>query len=118
MVAPTTDLQIAAALAENVYRRDNGDQQIQFADIDVDPVTNLPVAGLTPQAGYYYNNTTGFVGSVTTKGNTAFITFRGTDWSGDQWDIADNFFTSPAELVGYATPGSFQNQKAGTTIRR
>ena len=46
MTAPTDVLQIAAALCENVYRRDNADQQIQFSDIGVTAVPGLLVRRL------------------------------------------------------------------------
>jgi hypothetical protein len=111
MTAPTDPLQIAAALCEDVYRRGNLDQQITFADIGV-AAQNISVLGLStditgPQtAGYYYDNATGFVGSLTTAGNTAYVTFRGTDNSGGVWDVVDDLVPTPLEWLGFSAPGS------------
>ena len=110
MAIPATDLEITAALCENVYRRDPSDQAITFSDIGVQAksVTGTGLTGDPNADGYYYNNANGFVGSVTEKlgASTVYVTFRGTDNSGGFGDVVDDLFTSPLEWAGFSTPGS------------
>jgi len=64
MAVPSTALHIASALAENVYRRSTTDQAVSIGDIGANAKTvNAPTLS-NPDAGYYYNYATGFVGSI------------------------------------------------------
>ncbi len=76
-----TQLQLAAALAEQVYNRNADDNPISLGELGVDPVPNLPQpVGLTPNGGFFYSPR-GFVGEVVTDGTTIYVVFRGTDLS-------------------------------------
>lgn len=77
-----TQLQLAAALAEQVYNRSADDNPINlFPDLGVRQVTDLPQpSGLTPNDGLFYSPR-GFVGEVVTDGDTIYVVFRGTDLS-------------------------------------
>ena len=61
-----TDVQVAAALSEQVYRRDDFDQQLQLASIGATDKSDAvgEVIGFDLVDGYYYNDSTGFVGHV------------------------------------------------------
>jgi Lipase (class 3) len=89
-----TDLQMAAALCEQVYRRADNDQQLDSAEPPSSngfgsPISNaafvLPV-GFTADNGYYYNNTTGFVAQVISTNGKIFVVYRGSDLSGSFGD--------------------------------
>jgi len=81
----TNDLHIAAALAEQSYRRADADQQIQNEDIGASNVSlTAPMGGVQRDdiTGFYYNNATGFVGRVVIANGKVFVAFRGTDMAG------------------------------------
>ena len=63
-----SDIQIAAALAEQVYRHAAGDQAIGDVQIGVTGVSGLSATGVSltedETSAYYYDNVTGFVGRV------------------------------------------------------
>jgi len=95
-----TELETAAALAEEGYRRDPKDQQL--ADQGVNGANGIGVGGvqLSPTVlsgtnlksggdAFYYDDTTGFAGRVVTSGNTVFVVFRGTDMAGGLDDLLD-----------------------------
>jgi len=83
-MATLSSLQVAAALAEMVYRRAEQDQALQLSDIDQNaqdlPMGDLASQGLTKVDNYYYDDNTGFVGRVVTVGDTVYVVFRGTDY--------------------------------------
>jgi hypothetical protein len=84
----TNDLYIAAALAEQSYRRAAADQQIQDGDIGASGVSLSPI-GLQQDgtSAFYYNNATGFVGRVVIANGKVFVAFRGTDMAGGISDL-------------------------------
>lgn len=86
----TNDLHIAAALAEQSYRRADADQQIQNEDIGASNVSlTAPMGGVQRDdiTGFYYNNATGFVGRVVIANGKVFVAFRGTDMAGGISDL-------------------------------
>ena len=95
-------LQMAAALCEEIYRRATEDQQLTDNNLQVKAVdvsANLQGTGLVPTGdGWYYDNSTGFVGRVVSDGNTTYVVIRGTDFSGGFPDLAQdvtaNYFPS------------------------
>jgi hypothetical protein len=87
-VTTLTPTQAAAALAEEIYRRDPADQALSLTDINpsyvnktlsTDSVTALASMGIINKDGYYYDDSTGFVGQVVTDGTTTYVVYRGTD---------------------------------------
>ncbi|WP_316179578.1 calcium-binding protein [Bradyrhizobium sp. SZCCHNRI1009] len=86
------ELQTAAALAEQVYRRAAGDQQLSDADIQVSGVTGLRAANIYEDgnSAFYYDDTTGFAGRVVVNNtdDTVYVVFRGTDMAGSLKDLA------------------------------
>jgi hypothetical protein len=77
-----SELQLVAALAEEIYRRDSGDIPVTLADVGVTAVdpTDLSITGLAQATGngaVYYYSARGFVGEVVEKGNTVYVVFRG-----------------------------------------
>jgi hypothetical protein len=79
---------VAAALSEEVYRRDTLDQKLSSNDYegfgDSTPTNFLgsSVAHFTYSDGYYYNYNTGFVGRVVEANGKIFVVLRGRDLSG------------------------------------
>src|SRR4051812_11828256 len=86
------ELQTAAALAEQVYRRAAKDQQLTDADIQVSGVTGLRAANIYEDgnSAFYYDDATGFTGRVVVnnKDDTVYVVFRGTDMAGSLKDLA------------------------------
>ena len=83
-------LQLAAALADEIYRRAPEDFAIDvLRDLNVARV-DLRQASISTSYGnaieqrgdYYYGIDTGFVGRVVEKGNTIYVVYRGTDMAG------------------------------------
>jgi hypothetical protein len=83
--ADLSELELAAALAEEIYRRDAKDIPIKVSELGVEQV-NLPVSGFakdtTADATYYYT-ARGFVGEIVENDNAVYVVFRGTDSSED-----------------------------------
>jgi hypothetical protein len=80
-----TGIQLAAALAEHVYRRGIDDNPITLSDLQVTaaPVDG-DVAGLTPSSSAeqtFYYSSRGFVGEVVKKDGVFYVVIRGTDSS-------------------------------------
>jgi hypothetical protein len=82
MTGTLEDLEVAAALAEEIYRRNAKDQPIQLGDIanskDDSDVVRPPSLTKDP-SGFYYDDATGFVGQVVDANGKIFVVFRGTD---------------------------------------
>ena len=78
-----TPLQIATALSEDSYRRSDSDQAITLADLSqnaTDVALRTTPQGLTTDgSGYWYDDSTGFVGRVVSVNGTIYVVFRGTD---------------------------------------
>jgi len=80
-------LQLMAALAEQIYHRNEDDFPITLDDLGVQSagLITQPV-GLQPDTtadnGTAYYSPRGFVGEVVSAGNTRYVVFRGTDASG------------------------------------
>jgi hypothetical protein len=107
-MAVLTDVQMAAALCEQVYRRADADQQLKYnegfgnniptnATIGQSVLASLEAKGFTYNNGFYYNNSTGFVGQIVEANAKIFVVFRGSDLSGGVGDAADAFFRGEAE---------------------
>ena len=104
-----TQTQIAAALIENIYRRSQQDQPIEINNPliggrDVD-LGLSPPQGLSKldDSGYWYNNSTGFVGRVVEVGGTVYVVFRGTDIGTDTSRIGGLFeFVASGGTAGQA----------------
>jgi hypothetical protein len=82
--AALTQLQLAAALAEQIYRRNANDLPIQPGDdLNVQGVAVGNLNGFatseTSDGLTYYYTARGFVGQVVTDGDTLYVVFRGTD---------------------------------------
>ena len=83
-----TPLQVASALAEISYRRAEEDQALDISSVGGSDfsVGDLSAQGLILNGGYYYDDSTGFVGRVVNVGGTIYVVCRGTDlgsvWSG------------------------------------
>jgi hypothetical protein len=77
-----SELQLVAALAEEIYRRNGDDIPITLSELDATAVNVDAIAGLTQATGsgaVYYYSSRGFVGEIVEKGNTVYVVFRGTD---------------------------------------
>lgn len=85
-----TELQTAAALADQAYRRANTDQQISDIDIGVSGMSTLNIANLAQDgtSAFYYNGATGFVGHVVQTSDTIYVVFRGSDMAGGLASLA------------------------------
>jgi hypothetical protein len=85
MAGTLDDLEVAAALAEEIYRRNSQDQPIALGDVATnsknDPNVVAPTS-LTPKDGFYYDDATGFVGQVVDANGKIFVVLRGTDFEG------------------------------------
>lgn len=111
-----SELQIAAALADEIYRRDVPDMRIvvgrdldmkvvAFNDPNGDPDNPLPLATISTRRGdtitfadnYYYGMDTGFVGRVVEKGDTIYVVYRGTDMAGGLGDLAASAVGRPTQ---------------------
>jgi hypothetical protein len=93
MMDDLTQLQYAAALAEMVYRRSQDDQRLDITqtggtipgeDVSLTDANKQPLfppsLTLDPGTGYYYDDSTGFVGRVVRNPDgTIYVVFRGTD---------------------------------------
>jgi len=88
-----TGAQLAAALAEEIYRRNTLDQPVTLAALGVEAktLTNTP-DGLTPSGGFYYSER-GFVGQVVEKNGTYYVIFRGTD-------LTESFLNGALDAAG------------------
>jgi len=87
-MAGLTQEQIAAALSDNVYRWADQDQPITLANVpgaSLQPI--VTPAGLTLNGGFYYDDSTGFVGTVTNVNGTIYVTFRGVDIGGGTFNL-------------------------------
>jgi hypothetical protein len=87
------DFQIAAALAESIYRRNSQNFQVTLRDLKAkaiivpdpnanwatSPLRSQQIQNLVEQDDYYYNVNTGFVGQIVEQGSTYYVVFRGTD---------------------------------------
>ena len=83
-----SDLQLAAALCEQVYRRADNDQQLDSSEdgnggfgIELATVSLTRPSWMTQDGVFYYNNATGFVAEVVKAGEKIFVVFRGSDLS-------------------------------------
>jgi hypothetical protein len=77
-------LQEAAALAEQIYRRNPADQALDIVSAGgsipgSDLVLGPAPQGLTNVDNYYYDDSRGFVGRVVQTADTVYVVFRGTD---------------------------------------
>jgi hypothetical protein len=75
--------QIAAALAEIDYRRASADQTLKLSSLPrgaTDLAGVKTPEGMTENGGYYYDDTTGFVGRVVEVNGKVYVAFRGTDF--------------------------------------
>ncbi len=103
----TNSLHVAAALADEIYRRDTLDFGIRVLSDEVADIaaTAITLGHLTTRDGamvtqvgdYYYGMDTGFVGRVVEKDNVIYVVYRGTDLAGGLADIA-------AANLGYSDP--------------
>jgi hypothetical protein len=125
MPSNLTLLQMGAALCEQVYRRDDKDQQISDNDLNVqavDVLSNLQGSGVVATGGgWYYDNSTGFVGRVVSDGTTTYVVFRGTDMSGGFSDLANDIAANYFPSLGLTPTGKvdlndffYGNQPLGT----
>ncbi len=105
-----TDLQIAAALSEQAYRRSDLDQQLNNNDIGVADAVQS-VSGMVEDGGYFYNYATGFVGRIVEANGKIFVVYRGTDVSGGPLAIADAI-AGTGWADGYADTHDWQNNLA------
>ena len=102
MAGALTDVQMAAALSEQVYRRANIDQQLLNNDIGeqillipqaVNAAVRWPTAAgyaVTDQQ-FYYDDNTGFVGQIVRANGKIFVVYRGTDMAGGLFDFVGAF---------------------------
>jgi hypothetical protein len=86
MAATLSDLEVAAALAELIYRRNSKDLPVTLGPLgDIvgknDPDIVKPLS-LTKNDGFYYDDAIGFVGQVVDANDKIFVVFRGTDFEG------------------------------------
>lgn len=91
-----TDLQMAAALCEQVYRRSNFEQQLgnttgvtegfDGSSVSVNPLVGVSGTPFTLDNGFYYNNSTGFVAQIVQANGKIFLVLRGSDLSSDFYD--------------------------------
>jgi hypothetical protein len=88
-MAVLTDLQIAAALSEQAYRRAEQDQPLTDENIGVDNSDLGVLTRFVADEGFYYNFASGFVGRVVETATQVFVVFGGSDASGGAWDIAN-----------------------------
>ena len=81
MSAALSDLQVASALAEMVYRRDPQDQAIDLPNIaDASDLPGVVVSPPLKRVGnFFYDDATGFVGRVVQANGQVYVVFRGTD---------------------------------------
>jgi hypothetical protein len=81
-------VQLAAALAEQVYRRNSNDIPVTLTELGATPLTVTPAdpnqfatdRSTVDNATYYYTPR-GFVGEVVQKDGVVYVVFRGTDSS-------------------------------------
>src|SRR5262249_40512688 len=103
-----TQAQIAAALCENVYRRSDNDQPLSLTDINAE-ASDVNLSDASPQglttdgSGYWYDNSTGFVGRVVDVNGTVYVVFRGTDW-GTGGTVTKDQIVSAIRSAGTAGP--------------
>lgn len=82
--ASLAGIQLAAALAEEIYRRGTGDDPISISsDLGASAINHGILPGLelvsTSSGDQYYYSSKGFVGRVVEKDGTVYVVFRGTD---------------------------------------
>ncbi len=88
-----TQLQLAAALAEQVYNRNSDDDPITIGQLGLSvALLQQRPTGLTLNGGLYYSPR-GFAGEVVTDGSTVYVVFRGTD-------LSTSFSTAFADAAG------------------
>jgi Ca2+-binding RTX toxin-like protein len=78
-------IQLAAALAEQIYHRNTTDDPITLGQLGLGTVDLGKVSGLTSDDsvdGTTYYSPRGFVGEVVETSDTVYVVFRGTDISG------------------------------------
>ena len=85
-----SQIQLEAALAEQIYHRDTKDGPIGLDQLGVKPVDlGATIGGLVASgnandlvSGMSYYSPRGFVGEAVIQGDTVYVVFRGTDLSG------------------------------------
>jgi pimeloyl-ACP methyl ester carboxylesterase len=104
----SVDVLLAAALCEQVYRRDPREQaigQLTGQQLNVEGFTSFYNGTLDIKTGadtidqlklvnnaFYYNDNTGFVGQIVEANNKVFVVLRGTDLSSDFTKALESFF--------------------------
>src|SRR6266702_973801 len=115
--AALTQLQLAAALAEEIYRRNASDNPIKLSDLGAQAVDVVTPAGFSTDSsvdGLTYYTSRGFVGQVVLKGDTLYVVFRGSDsatsFFNSFYQAASNSFSQTASDGGHQTDlGDFAN---------
>ena len=97
-------LRLMAALAEQIYHRDEDDFPITLTDLGVSSAADIVTpAGLTPFTGddhsTAYYSPRGFVGEVVSSGDTLYVVFRGTD-------LSTSFSVALSQAVGASQTAS------------
>jgi hypothetical protein len=98
-------IQLAAALAEEIYRRNLKDIPVKLTEIGVAAVnlgllSGFQSASATPiDGGIYYYTARGFVGEVVQKGGLFYVVFRGTD-------SAESFSAGIAKALAFDALGN------------
>jgi hypothetical protein len=122
-----SDLQMAAALAESMYRRDARDQSLSESPDAFDGVAGSAIRIATQQMidawqatsgsppgsfpvedGFYYNAATGFVGQIVEANDRVFVVYRGSDLSGPFVDALIEMFSIPWWGTTQADPYDWQ----------
>jgi hypothetical protein len=93
-------MDLLAALAEQVYNRNANDDPITLNELGVAPAAIGAVSGLFFSGTSYYSPR-GFVGEVVTDGTTDYVVLRGTDLSAS---FLDGFEAALPDLDQIARP--------------
>ena len=101
-----TDLQISAALCEEIYRRNDKDYSLNVSDeLGLTSVDYGDIPGLTRNISetgdVYYYSTKGFVGRVVSDGSKLYVVFRGTD-------SAEGFLTGAYSAITKGVLGNLE----------
>jgi hypothetical protein len=116
--AALTQLELTAALAEEIYRRSASDIPIKITDLGVQDAKIGPLSGFaanqSPDGAIFYYTVRGFVGQVVQQGNTLYVVFRGTDSAGTFTDgftqaAASNFSETAPDPARQSDLGDFAN---------
>jgi hypothetical protein len=123
--ADLTDLLLASALCEEIYRRDTREQSLgQSLTPDYKPdgfqsfvsgvveavVVRGGITGLSEDNRYYYyNDATGFVGRVVEANGKIFVVLRGTDLSSEFSDALSAMFADTPAPVNPAGDNTVDN---------